>query len=207
MGRQYKRQDTFYQRAKAEGYRSRAAYKLAELDERFGLLRGGLKVLDLGAWPGGWMQIAAERVGTKGIVVGIDLAEIEQFAEPNIKALVGDVSDKLGEALSLGGGRYDLVLSDMAPKLSGIREVDEAGCVGCAELALWAAGEALCDGGNLVVKVFKGNATEEFSRAMRPRFRTINRLGLDATRKSSNEFYIVGQGFLGSSVLGRGSAG
>lgn len=197
MSGSYNRKDHLYHKAKSDGYRSRAAYKLEELNKRYGILKHGFKVLDLGAWPGGWMQIASRHVGYLGKVVGIDLAEIEAFDGTNIKVITGDVRDEenLSAALEWAGGRFDVVISDMSPKLSGIKEADRYGAVACAELAIWAAHHTLRSGGNVVIKVFKGNETEEFVKSIRPLFNKVARVELDSTRKTSNEFYIAAFGF------------
>jgi len=190
----YERKDKLYQRAKEEGFASRASYKLIEIDDKHRLLKQGARVLDLGAWPGGWLQVASERVGPRGKIVGIDLVEITEISLSNVTAITGDVRDgeNIAKAKEIAGGRFDLVLSDMSPKLSGIREVDQAGTVGCAELALFVAQRALRKGGSFVAKVFKGNDTEQFVKTMRPIFNKIARMELNATRKTSNEFYVIG---------------
>lgn len=201
MSPRYDRKDHLYQRAKEEGLQSRAAYKLVELDKRYGLLKPGFKVLDLGAWPGGWMQIASRKVGADGLVVGIDLVPIDQVQGENVFAITGDVRDEehLAVARDRAGGRFDLVLSDMSPKLTGIKEVDQAATVGVAELALWVCESMLRERGNFVVKVFKGNDTEVFIRSARPLFEKVVRSELKSTRKTSNEFYVVGLGYKRSS--------
>lgn len=193
----YKRKDHFYQKAKEAGYKSRASYKLVELNNSHHLLRAGMKVIDLGAWPGGWMQVALQRLGGSGKVVGIDLVEIEGFEQPNVLCIAGDVRDEenLRRASAFAEGRFDLVLSDMSPKLSGIREVDQAASVGCAELAFWVCEQILRPGGNFVVKVFKGNDTEVFRKQILTRFDKLQRCQLQSSRKTSNEFYLVGLGF------------
>jgi 23S rRNA (uridine2552-2'-O)-methyltransferase len=192
--KEYERQDKFYKQAKEEGFMSRAAYKLQELDKRFRLLRRGHKVLDLGAWPGGWLQVAGPVVGSSGVVVGIDLKEITDLKVPaRFKSLVGDVADEsvLGQAVEFAGGPFDLVLSDMSPKITGIRLVDEAALSNCYDAALGAAYKCLRQGGCLVVKAFKGNESHQFSMKLREIFNIVKRCELDSTRKSSNEFYIV----------------
>src|SRR5690349_19022392 len=124
----YDRKDALHQRAKREGYRSRAAYKLLELQKRTRLLRRGQCVVDLGAWPGGWLQVAAEIVGNSGRVVGIDLATIEPLAAPQVTILHGDVTDPDSVALVVEtlGRKADVILSDLAPKLTGIGPRDAA---------------------------------------------------------------------------------
>jgi len=196
--KEYERQDKFYKQAKEEGFMSRAAYKLQELDKRFRLLRRGHKVLDLGAWPGGWLQVAGPVVGSSGVVVGIDLKEITDLKVPaRFKSLVGDVADEsvLGQAVEFAGGPFDLVLSDMSPKITGIRLVDEAALSNCYDAALGAAYKCLRQGGCLVVKAFKGNESHQFSMKLREIFNIVKRCELDSTRKSSNEFYIVSLNF------------
>jgi 23S rRNA (uridine2552-2'-O)-methyltransferase len=193
----YDRKDKYYNLAKEQGFRSRAAFKLKELDKKYKLLERGFKVADLGAWPGGWMQVAAQTVGPRGLVVGIDLAEIEEFQDDNVLTIVGDVRDEevILKAKEAASGYYDLVLSDMSPKLIGIKEADRAGAVGCAELALWACEELLKTDGTLVIKVFKNNETDEFVKVMRKSFTKIVRSELETTRKTSDEYYCLGFGF------------
>lgn len=195
---EYDRKDHLYEKAKAEGYRSRAAYKLIELDKKYNLLFSGAAVLDLGCWPGGWLQVAAGRVGPAGLVVGIDLAETEAIeAKTPVHLLVGDARDEssLESMRTLAPEGYSVVLSDMSPKLTGIKEADQAGIVGCAELAFWLAQQVLRPGGHLVMKFFKGNEAETFIRSLRPHFERVARSELDATRKTSNEFYAICLGY------------
>ena len=192
--KQYNRKDKFYNLAKEEGFMSRAAYKLKELNKRFHLLRRGHRVLDLGAWPGGWMQVTGPIVGPSGIVVGIDLQPIEQLKEyAKTQTLVGDVNDEaiLDEAKKFAGGSFDVILSDMSPKITGIRLVDEAALSNCYEAVLNAAYRCLRQNGSMVLKVFKGNEAQQFYLKVRPLFNIVKRCELDSTRKSSNEFYIV----------------
>ena len=197
MSSNYNRKDKFYERAKEAGYRSRAAYKLCELDDKFKLLKPGATILDLGCWPGGWLQVAAERVGPSGLVIGVDLVATEPLPATNVCLLTGDARDEEIQAqiLALAPGGVDVLISDMSPKLTGIREADQAGTVACAELALWFAGQILAAGGSAVMKVFKGNETEQFVKTMRPVFNKVSREELDATRKTSNEYYLVGTGY------------
>jgi 23S rRNA (uridine2552-2'-O)-methyltransferase len=197
MAGTYNRKDSLYNRAKEQGFRSRAYFKLEELNRKYKLLKPGSRVLDLGAWPGGWLQYTEKTVGPNGVCVGIDLVEIEAFSSNYIKVLAGDVGDPgvLREALVLAGGKFDVVLSDMSPKLSGIREADNAAVLGLAELALASASDCLTAGGGLVIKVFKGGDTEAFVRRLKPLFGRLAREELDSSRKTSNEFYVVGLGY------------
>lgn len=195
----YNRKDHYYEKAKSSGYRSRAAFKLIELDQRYGLLKPGRKVLDLGSWPGGWVQVAAERVGPSGLVVGIDLVPVEPVGFDQVHLFTGDARDEgvVQAVLDRAGGRFDILISDMSPKLTGIKEADQAGTVGCAELALWLCQQVVRAGGNFVAKVFKGGDTDAFVKAARPLFNKLARVELDSTRKTSNEFYVIGLGLKG----------
>ena len=197
MSSQYDRKDFYYQKAKEEGYRSRAAFKLLELDDKYKIIHSAHRVLDLGSWPGGWVQATLQRLPAHGIVVGVDLKELEPFDDPRAQLVVGDVRDD--ETLALleeaAGGKFDVIVSDMAPHLTGIPEADQAGCVGVAELALWVAQRMLKPGGTFLCKLFKGGEVEGFVKAARPRFDKVVRCELKSTRKSSNEFYMVGLGF------------
>lgn len=196
----YNRKDSFYKRAKDEGHRSRAVYKLEEIDRKHKLLKDGMSVLDLGCWPGGWLEHSAKRVGVRGSVIGIDLVDTEPLPFSNVRTLQGDIADSstTERALEMNGGQFDVVLSDMSPKLTGIREVDDAASVGLAEKAIYVAGSTLRHGGTIVIKVFKGAGTDTFVKTIRPMFNKLVRMELDSTRKSSNEFYLIGLGFSGS---------
>jgi 23S rRNA (uridine2552-2'-O)-methyltransferase len=196
MSSEYKRKDHLYQKAKEEGYRSRAAYKLKEIQAAYKIIKNGDLVLDVGAWPGGWTQVALEYVGAQGRVVGIDLVALEPINDPRAMLLQGDARD-LDSALPDPALRFNAVISDMSPKLTGIPEADQAGTVACAELALSVASNFLKKGGNFVVKVFKGREVEGFVKAAKPMFNRVIRSELDSTRNSSNEFYVIGLGFKG----------
>jgi len=200
MCAQYNRQDKLYHQAKADGYRSRAAYKLLEINKRFKIMNRGSRVFDLGCWPGGWLQIASQAVGDNGVVVGVDLVQVEPIYLDNVSTLQGDARDDstIDSALAIARDKFDVLLSDMSPKLTGIREVDQAGTVGCAELALYVASQVLKSGGSFVAKVFKGSETDKFIRDLRSQFEKVVRTELDSTRKTSNEFYVIGINFKGN---------
>ena len=199
MPGQYNRQDHYYLEAKGKGFRSRAAYKLLEIEKRRRLIKQGYKVLDLGAWPGGWIQVAASKVGSTGIVIGVDLVGLEPFAEPNVHLIVGDASARtvIAQALGIAGQKFDVVMSDMSPKLSGVKEADRAALIACADAAVMACRESLRIGGAVIIKVFKSNETETFVKSVRPLFNRLDRIELEATRKTSREFYLVGCEFRG----------
>jgi 23S rRNA (uridine2552-2'-O)-methyltransferase len=197
----YDRKDHFYSKAKAEGRRSRAYYKLKELNGKYHFLRPGNRTLDLGAWPGGWLEYTASIVGGRGLVVGIDLVEIDPFEKSNIKLVTGDIRDEesLAKLKQISSDGYDVVMSDMSPKLTGVKAVDRMGAIGLAELALWMCEQMLRQGGHFAVKVFKGNETEEFVKTMRSMFNKVIRDEPVSSRKTSTEFYLVGIGFKRSS--------
>ncbi len=193
----YRRKDHFHSRAKASGYRSRAAYKLLELTDRFRLIRRGDRVVDLGAWPGGWLQVAAERVGRDGVVVGVDLTPIDPIPGGIVTSIRGDAREAAVQETILRrcGGAADVVLSDMAPKLSGIRATDEARSAELAEAALAISAALLAPGGRLLLKIFMSADSERFVAALRERFREVRTVRPEATRKHSAELYVVALGF------------
>jgi 23S rRNA (uridine2552-2'-O)-methyltransferase len=197
MAGSYNRKDHLHQKAKEEGFRSRASYKLQELQKKYSVIKNGNKVLDLGCWPGGWLQVASKLVGPHGLVVGIDLVETEPLYLNNVVTITGDARDEeiREEAIAAAEGPFDVIVSDMSPKISGIPEVDRTATVGLNELTLWMATQIGRPGSTVIMKVFKGNETEEFFRKeMRPSFEKVVRTELDATRKTSSEFYLVGFG-------------
>lgn len=189
----YRRKDGFYKKAKAAGYRSRAAYKLLELDRRFGLLASGARVIDLGCAPGGWLQVAAAKVGRKGRVVGIDRLEVAHLGLANVEILTGDIDSPdaialIREALA---SPADVVLSDMAPDTSGVGFADHARSVELVELAFEAALALLKPGGALCAKVFDGPELNELAANIKARFGKVRRVRPEATRKGSRELYLV----------------
>jgi 23S rRNA (uridine2552-2'-O)-methyltransferase len=193
----YDRKDALHQRAKREGYRSRAAYKLLELQKRGRVLRRGQVVVDLGAWPGGWLQVAAEVVGPSGRVVGIDLAQIDPLPAPQIVVVRDDVTDpscaiRLAELL---GRKADVILSDLAPKLTGIGPRDAAQAATLAEATRSLATRLLGPGGTLVTKTLGGQEGELARAALKELFASVRQLGLDSTRKGSSELYLLATGF------------
>jgi 23S rRNA (uridine2552-2'-O)-methyltransferase len=194
----YQRKDVFYTRAKAAGYRSRAAFKLLQLAQRARLIRHGDRVLDLGAWPGGWLQVAADLVGPGGKVIGVDLQPIEPLPQKHVTTVVGDVADQLVQQQMLEAceGRVDMLLSDLAPKLSGVGARDQAQAEALAHAALALADQALKPGGKLVMKLFTGDAATRLLRELRARFASVRTTRPEATRKASAEIYAIAVGFL-----------
>jgi 23S rRNA (uridine2552-2'-O)-methyltransferase len=198
VARPYQRKDRFHQRAKSEGYRSRAAYKLVEIQHRTQVLRRGQRVIDLGCWPGGWMQIAAREVGPTGRVVGVDLAAIDPPLEfANAIALVGDLSQPTVRkaVLEAAGGPADVLLSDAAPKLTGVRATDRAHEESLLAAIAAALPELLAPGGALVLKLMEGPEAQSAEQRLRARFARTRSLRPDASRKGTTERYWIGTGF------------
>lgn len=189
----YERKDTFYKKAKQEGYRSRSAYKLLELNKEFRFLKLGDRVVDLGSWPGGWVQVAASVVGKTGHVVGIDLVTLEPVPLTQVTLLQGDATDPVLQEsiLTVLGSPADVVLSDMAPKLSGIRERDDARAMELCRAALACARVVLRPGGVLVVKVFMGAEYQAVLSELRAAFTGVKIVRPEATRKGSAETYVL----------------
>jgi 23S rRNA (uridine2552-2'-O)-methyltransferase len=196
LSKPYNPKDYYYRKAKQGGLRARSAFKIEEIGKRFKLLHAGMAVLDLGAAPGGWLQVMADQVGPRGVVVGIDLVPIAPMAKPQVKTAVLDMrAPDLEEKLSaLHLGKYDLVTSDMAPKTSGIKESDEARSLELASLALQTAQRLLIPGGNFVCKVFMGSGFDAFLRECKRAFDRVKVVRPEATRERSFEHYIVGLG-------------
>lgn len=187
--------DPYVKRAKAEGYRSRAAYKLIELDRRDRILARGQIVVDLGAAPGSWSQVAVGRVGAPGRVIALDLLPVQPLA--GVSMIEGDFStdEVLGRLVeALEGRQVDVVLSDMAPNLSGIAVADQARAVALGELALEFAEAHLKPGGVLVMKVFQGSGFTELLAAIRRRFVSVQARKPDASRDRSAEMFLVARG-------------
>jgi 23S rRNA (uridine2552-2'-O)-methyltransferase len=187
--------DFFVKKAKKEGYRSRAAYKLAEIAERDGLFRSGMTIVDLGAAPGGWSQVASLKLGEKARIIALDLDDMEPL--PGVTFIRGDFTD--AEVLarlknSLGKSPVDLVISDMSPNISGVAISDQARSMYLAELALEFCRERLNSSGAFLVKVFQGAGFEEFLRSMRMDFNKVVTRKPEASRDRSSELYLLGIG-------------
>lgn len=188
--------DPFVQRAQREGWRSRAVYKLQELDRRQKLLRPGAVVVDLGAAPGGWSQFAVSRVQPGGRVLALDILPVEPL--PGVEFIQGDFTedDALQRLLALlGDARANLVISDMAPNISGMRSVDQPRAMYLAELALDLAVKTLKSGGSFVTKVFMGEGFEDLVSQCRESFDTVRIIKPEASRPESRETYIAAKGF------------
>ncbi len=191
----YDARDRFFRQAKKEGLRARSAYKLEEIQERFKLLKSGDRVLDLGAAPGGFLQIAARAVGPRGFVLGLDLEEIPALPPPVVTWVADAFTPELLERLRKeGGAPYHAVLSDLAPKTTGIHSMDEARSVALAERALGLALEVLRPGGAFVVKVFMGGDFESYVAQCKKAFVKVRNVKPEASlARHSKEVYIVAQ--------------
>ena len=185
--------DPYVRAAKAQGWRSRAAFKLTELDDRFHLIRKGARCIDLGAAPGGWTQVLVQRGASK--VVGVDLLFVEPIAGATI--IEGDFMDEAMPARlkEMLGGKADLVLSDMAPNTTGHTDTDHIRIMGLAEVALHFALEMLNEGGGFVAKVFQGGSEKTLLEQLKKHFTTVRHAKPPASRKDSSELYVVATGF------------
>jgi 23S rRNA (uridine2552-2'-O)-methyltransferase len=196
MGKPYRPKDHYFQRAKQRGFRARSAFKLEELVQRFGLVRPGARVLDLGAAPGGFLQVVAKTVGPSGLAVGVDLVPLRPFSEAWVRTAVVDVlgDDARAQVEAVAEGPYDAVLSDMAPKTTGVRATDEARSLRLAERALELAQALGKPGSSFVAKLFMGGDFETFRARLREAYREVKVVRPEATRSSSVEIYLVGLG-------------
>lgn len=189
--------DPYVAQSKRDGYRSRAAYKLVELDEKFGLLKPGMRVLDLGAAPGGWTQVSKQKLGDSGTILGVDLLPIEPM--PGVHFMQKDFTDDdapdmIREAL---GGRADLVISDMAANTTGHPPTDHLRIMHLCELAYHFAIEVLNPGGSFVCKVLRGGTENTLLKDMKQRFQTVKHAKPKSSRQDSAESYVVAIGFKG----------
>jgi 23S rRNA (uridine2552-2'-O)-methyltransferase len=187
--------DAYVQRARAEGWRSRAAFKLTEVDDKDKLLRPGMTVVDLGSAPGSWSQVAARRVAPGGRLVALDLLPMDPLH--GVHFIQGDFrEDEVLQALAdaLEGRQVDLVLSDMAPNMSGIAVVDQARVMLLAELTLDFCAQHLKPGGDMLVKVFQGDGFMELRKALQEQFRTLQMRKPAASRNRSAEIYLLARG-------------
>jgi 23S rRNA (uridine2552-2'-O)-methyltransferase len=185
--------DPYVAAARTQGLRSRAAFKLIELDEKFHIIRPGSRVVDLGAAPGGWTQVALQRGAA--LVVALDLLPIDEIA--GARLLLGDFTEPAmpGQLATLLGGQADLVLSDMAPNTTGHTPTDHLRIMGLAELALDFATSVLAPGGAFVAKLFQGGSERQMLSALKTRFSSVRHAKPPASRKESSELYVVALGF------------
>ena len=192
--------DEYVKKAQQQGYRSRAVYKLLEIQQKDHILRPGMTVVDLGAAPGGWSQVAADIVGDKGRVIALDILPMSSLG--GVEIIEGDFREEavLQQLLdSLNGRAVDLVMSDMAPNMSGIGGVDQPRAMYLAELTLDLAHKVLRQGGDIVVKVFQGEGFDDYLRSLREVFTKVQSRKPKASRPRSREVYLLARGYKGTS--------
>jgi 23S rRNA (uridine2552-2'-O)-methyltransferase len=191
---QDRKRDYYYQKAKHEKYRSRASYKLSQAVEKYHFMKYGDVVVDLGAAPGGWIQVAKRIVGNKGFILGVDLKPMEPFPQGYVRTIIGDMTDQemLQQILELLPRKADVIISDASPNISGIWEVDHARQIDLAQRALEIAFEILRPAGNLFVKVFQGDLLDSFTHKMEKHFETVKVVKPEASRAKSSEIFILG---------------
>ena len=188
--------DTFVQQAQLKGYRSRAAFKLLEIDQKDGLFRPGMVVVDLGAAPGGWTQVVAEKIGERGEIYALDILPMDALADVHV--IQGDFTEQaVVDALltQLNNRPVDLVICDMAPNISGVRAVDQPRAMYLAELALDFASQVLRPGGDFLVKVFQGEGLDGFRSQIQQNFAKLLTRKPKSSRAESREVYLLGKGF------------
>ena len=189
-----RKRDHYYKKAKEEKYRSRAAYKLFQAVRKYRFIKNGNVVVDLGAAPGGWVQAARKIVGTKGFVLGVDLESIEPFLQRNVRTIIGDITEKeaLQRILEFLPRKADVVISDAAPNISGIWEMDHARQIDLAQQALKIALKILKPSGNFFVKVFEGDMLNDFIKELKQHFGIVRIVKPKASRAKSSELFILG---------------
>ena len=188
--------DPYAKQARASHYRSRAAYKLSEIDSKDRLFSNVQNVVDVGASPGSWSQYASEKVGAQGRIVAVDILPME--AIDKVTFIEGDFSENavIDKCIAgLKGAKADLVLSDIAPNLSGVRASDQARSMYLAELVLVFSDEVLIKGGNILIKLFQGEGTDQYKKELANRFQKVMVRKPQASRDSSREFYVLGKGY------------
>ncbi|MCW4009830.1 MAG: RlmE family RNA methyltransferase [Candidatus Bathyarchaeota archaeon] len=191
-----RKKEYYYKKAKAENYRSRATYKLAQTIEKYHFIRYGDVVVDLGAAPGGWIQSARKAAGKNGFVLGVDLNPIEPFEQTYIRTIVCDLTDSgaVREILSFLPTKADVVLSDMSPNIIGVWEVDHARQIDLATKALEVAQQILCPHGNFFTKVFQGDLLDQYLAKVKVAFDEVKLIKPKASRAQSSEMYILALG-------------
>ncbi|MFT5132795.1 MAG: 23S rRNA (uridine2552-2'-O)-methyltransferase [Gammaproteobacteria bacterium] len=193
---QRQEKDIYVKQARGSHYRSRAAFKLSEIDKKDKLFHKGQTVVDIGASPGSWSQYVSEQLGSQGRIVAVDILPMK--AVDNVNFIEGDFTDiEVVQTCirALSGSKADLVISDIAPNLSGVRINDQARSINLAELVLAFADEVLVDGGDILVKLFHGEGTEQYKKELKERFQRVIVRKPQASRTSSREFYILARGF------------
>ena len=188
-----RKQEPYYKMAKKESYHSRASYKLLQLNNKYNIIRSGDYIVDLGAAPGGWSQVALEKVGEEGLVVGVDLQRIKYMENANFRGLIGDFTrPEIIENISqITGGKADVVLSDASPQLSGIKDIDQIRSLELALGVLKVARAVLKPKGYLVIKAFQGEEFENLLEKIKEEYRTVKTTKPPSSRKKSVEMYVI----------------
>ena len=196
---QERKRDPYFILSKKEGYRSRASYKLKQILDEYRVIRTGDVVLDIGCAPGGWLQVASEAAGETGLVIGVDIKEVEHLELDNAKTIVLNVFDEdfVERVLKESESRFDTILSDLSPNMSGIYELDHARQIEMVERVLELSRNLLKTGGSMVIKVFEGEGSEKVYRKVSRLFKFVKRFKPKASRKGSSEFYLVAKFFKG----------
>lgn len=196
MGKRWeaeKKKENYYKMAKKEKYRSRASYKLLQLNKKFKIIKPRDYVVDLGAAPGGWSQVALDIIGDEGMVIAVDLQRIRPFEQTNFVQITGDFTeketiDKIEETLPWNA---DVLLSDAAPKLTGIKDIDQLKSIDIAENVLKISDSILKIGGNLIIKLFQGEGFEDFLKKVKKKFKNVKTTKPPSSKKGSIEMYII----------------
>ncbi len=192
-----RKREYYYKKAKAEHYRSRATYKLAQAAEKYGFIERGAVIVDLGAAPGGWIQAARKAAGNRCFVLGVDLKPIEPFPQPYVRTIVGDMTDPelAAQILTFLPRKADVVISDASQNISGVWEVDHARQIDLADQALQIALKILRPSGNFFVKVFEGDLLNDFVEKVTHHFGTVKVIKPPASRAQSSEMYVLATNF------------
>ncbi|MGB9718215.1 MAG: RlmE family RNA methyltransferase [Thermoproteota archaeon] len=196
---QERKRDPYFILSKKEGYRSRASYKLKQILDEHRVIRTGDVVLDIGCAPGGWLQVASEAAGETGLVIGVDIKEVEHLELDNAKTIMLNVfdGDFVERVLKESKSRFDAILSDLSPNMSGIYELDHARQIEMVERVLELSRDLLKTGGSMVIKVFEGEGSDRVYRKALKLFRFVKRFKPKASRKGSSEFYLIAKFFKG----------
>ena len=195
MYRKDNKNEFFTIKARKEGYPARSVYKLQEIDRKHRIIQKGDNVLDLGSAPGSWLLYASKIVGDKGAVVGIDIEKIKTTLPGNVVLIQKDIMELVPKDLAVFNRKFQAVISDLAPKTSGMKFVDEGRSLELGFKALLIAKNVLSAGGNFVCKIFEGEGTDQFIAAAKKNFKFVKRFRPKAVKKDSKEFYLVAKGF------------
>lgn len=192
-----RKNEEYYKKAKKQDYRSRASFKLLQLNRKYKIIKKGDSVVDLGAAPGGWSQVALEAVGEDGLVIAVDLNRMKSFPEENFWGIKGDFTheETLDEIKRTLQGKAQVIISDAAPQLSGIKDLDQLRSIDLARTVLQISDDILKYKGNIIMKVFQGEGYPELLKDAKQKFQTVRTTKPPSSRKKSGEMYVVGRGF------------